>query len=288
MTPPNGDRIVLEHLRIAFIGGGNMAQSLIGGLVKQGCPPECITAADPRPEQLETLAQRFAICVTPDNLEAAAEADVVVFAVKPQVFREAARPMAGTVRDRRPLVISIAAGVAEPDIRDWLGGEAAVVRVMPNTPALVGAGAAALYANARVTPRQRSLAQAILEAVGAAVWIDDESLMDAVTALSGSGPAYFFLLMELMESAAAELGLPADTAHRLTLQTAYGAARMAMDSGQSPATLRQQVTSPGGTTAAALATFEAADLRALVSRALTAARDRGRQLAKESAKGNNT
>jgi len=276
---------VLQNLKIAFIGGGNMAASLAGGLVKRGCAPERITVADPRPEQLELLAEKFGVCVTPDNLEAASEADVLVFAVKPQVFREAATPLAGRVGTRRPLVISVAAGITEPDIRTWLGGDAAVVRVMPNTPALVGAGAAALYANRQVTPAQRELAQAILEAVGIAVWIEDESLMDSVTALSGSGPAYFFLLMELMEAAALELGLPAEAARRLTQQTAYGAARMALESGEAPAVLRKQVTSPGGTTAAALAVFQEAGLGATVTRALTAARDRGRQLSQESAKG---
>ena len=276
---------MLHDLNIAFIGGGNMARSLIGGLVKQGCKPECITVSDPRPEQLEQLAEAFGVCVTPDNLEAASKAAMLVFAVKPQVFRAAATPLAGTVRARRPLVISIAAGVSEADIGAWLGGEAAIVRAMPNIPALVGAGAAALYANARVSPAQRALAQAILESVGIAVWIEDESLMDAVTALSGSGPAYFFLLMECMEAAGRELGLPAEVARALTQQTAHGAARLVLETGEAPAALRQQVTSPGGTTAAALAVFERDKLAAIVTRALTAARDRGRELS-ASAKGN--
>jgi pyrroline-5-carboxylate reductase len=194
------------------------------------------------------------------------------------MFRAAAEPLAATVKARKPLVISIAAGILEPDIRTWLGGEAAVVRAMPNTAALLGAGAAALYANPEVTPAQRATAQALLEAVGTALWIDDESLMDAVTALSGSGPAYFFLLMELMEAAALKLGFTPAVAHALVQQTAYGAARMAVESGKTPAELRTQVTSPGGTTAAALAVFEEAKLAAIVGRALTAARDRGRQL----------
>jgi pyrroline-5-carboxylate reductase len=275
---------VLQNLNITFIGGGNMASSLAGGLVKRGHAPERITLADPRPEQLEALAEKFGVCVTPDNLEAASEAEVLVFAVKPQVFRDAALPLAEAVRVHRPLVISVAAGIAESDIRNWLGGDAAIVRAMPNMPALVGAGAAALYANDRVTAEQRALAQAILESVGIAVWIEDESLMDAVTALSGSGPAYFFLLMEFMEAAGRELGLPAEVARRLTQQTAYGAARLALASGEAPAALRKQVTSPGGTTAAAVAVFEDGKLGAMVARALTAARDRGRQLS-ESARG---
>jgi pyrroline-5-carboxylate reductase len=207
-----------------------------------------------------------------------------VFAVKPQVFRTTAELLAEPVAHRRPLVISIAAGINEPDIRRWLGGSAAIVRVMPNTPALLGAGAAALFANAAVSPAQRATAQAMLEAVGLALWIEDESLMDAVTAVSASGPAYFFLLMELMEAAARELQLPAEMARRLVLQTAFGAARMALESEADAAALRRQVTSPGGTTAAALKVFETGELGALVLRALTAARDRGRELSRESAK----
>ena len=269
---------MLQDLNLAFIGGGNMASALAGGLIKQGCRPERITVAEPRPEQLEALKNRLGVRVTQDNLEAARSAEVLVFAVKPQMFRTAAAPLAETVRARKPLIISIAAGILEPDIRAWLGGEAAVVRAMPNTAALLGAGAAALYANPAVTPKQKALAQALLEAVGMALWIDDESLMDAVTALSGSGPAYFFLLMELMQAAGTKLGLPPEAAARLVQQTAYGAARMALESGETPAALRKQVTSPGGTTAAALAVFEEAGLAAMVERALTAARDRGRQL----------
>jgi pyrroline-5-carboxylate reductase len=277
---------VLQDLDLAFIGGGNMARSLIGGLVKQGCDPRRIRVADPSAEQRALLTARFPVHATADNTEAAQGAGLLVFAVKPQMLRGAAEGLAATVRAERPLVVSIAAGVMEPDLRAWLGGEAAIVRAMPNTPALLGAGAAALYANPRVTPAQKVLAESLLKAVGTALWIEDESLMDAVTALSGSGPAYFFLLMECMEAAALELGLPADTARRLTLQTAYGAARMALESGESPAALRRQVTSPGGTTAAAIGAFEAAGLGAIVTRALTAARDRGRQLSKDSAKGN--
>jgi pyrroline-5-carboxylate reductase len=276
---------VLQDLRLAFIGGGNMARSLIGGLVQKGCDPKRISVADPSAEQRALLTQRFPVQVTADNRVAAEGADLLVFAVKPQMLRAAAEGLAASVRTKRPLIVSIAAGINEPDLRAWLGGEAAIVRAMPNTPALLGVGAAGLYANNAVTPAQRALAQSLLEAVGTALWIEDESLMDAVTALSGSGPAYFFLLMELMEAAALDLGLPATAARQLTQQTAYGAARMALESGEAPATLRKQVTSPGGTTAAALVVFDEAELAAIVARALTAARDRGRQLS-ESAKGN--
>ena len=276
---------MLQDLRLAFIGGGNMARSLIGGLVQKGCDPRRISVADPSAEQRALLTQRFPVMATADNRAAAEGADLLVFAVKPQMLRAAAEGLAAPLRGKRPLIVSIAAGISEPDLRSWLGGEAAIVRAMPNTPALLGAGAAGLYANSSVSAAQRALAQSLLEAVGTALWIEDESLMDAVTALSGSGPAYFFLLMELMEAAALDLGLPAATARQLTQQTAYGAARMALESGEAPAALRKQVTSPGGTTAAALAVFEDAKLAAIVARALTAARDRGRELS-ESAKGN--
>ncbi|HEV2332005.1 MAG TPA: pyrroline-5-carboxylate reductase [Gammaproteobacteria bacterium] len=277
---------MLQNLNLAFIGGGNMARSLIGGLVQKGCDPRRIRVADPSVEQLKLISARFPVEAVNDNLKAAAGADVLVFAVKPQVLKATAEGLADEVRRSRPLVISIAAGVTEPDLKAWLGGEAAIVRVMPNTPALLGAGAAALWANPAVSAAQKAIAQAMLEAVGIALWIEDESLMDAVTALSGSGPAYFFLLMELMEAAALELGLPPAAARQLTLQTAFGAARMALESGEPPAALRRQVTSPNGTTAAAIGAFEAAGLGDIVTRALTAARDRGRQLSKDSAKGN--
>jgi pyrroline-5-carboxylate reductase len=273
--------LLLASLHIGFIGGGNLARSLIGGLVQKGCSPGRIRVADPSAEQRELLAQRFGVKTSGDNREAAGGADVLVFAVKPQMFRQAALSLTGQVTKDKPLVISVAAGIATRDIVRWLGGRAVVVRAMPNTPALIGAGAAGLYATSQVSAEQRSIAAALLEAVGTALWIDDESLMDAVTALSGSGPAYYFLLMELMESAARELGLPPDAARRLALQTAYGAARMALESGQTPAELRTQVTSRGGTTAAAVKVFEAAGLGGIVLRALTAARDRGREMSRE-------
>lgn len=272
---------MLDALRIGFIGGGNMAQSLIGGLLQKGCPPKNLLVADPSTEQRARLSERFGIRAIGENSEASQGADVLVFAVKPQVFRQAAAPLAGQVNRSHPLVISVAAGVATADIVRWLGGQAAVVRAMPNTPALVGAGAAALFATAEVSDKQRSIAQAMLEAVGLALWIEDEGLMDAVTALSGSGPAYFFLLMECMEAAGQGLGLSSDTARRLALQTAYGAARMGLESGSDPATLRRQVTSPNGTTAAALKVFEDSGIGGIVLRALTAARDRGRQMSRE-------
>ncbi|HEY3860032.1 MAG TPA: pyrroline-5-carboxylate reductase [Gammaproteobacteria bacterium] len=272
---------MLDELRIAFIGGGNMARSLVGGLIDKGCKPGRLSVSEPNAEQRALIAKRFPVRMSADGAAAAQDADVLVFAVKPQVMQVAAKSVAAAVQTRNPLIVSIAAGVTSADLDRWLGGGNAIVRVMPNTAALLGAGAAGLYATSNVSVDQRAMAQALMEAVGTALWVDDESLMDAVTALSGSGPAYFFLLMECMEAAALELGLPAETARALTLQTALGSARMALESGEAPATLRRQVTSPNGTTAAALKAFEDGKFAALVKQALSAARDRGRQLARE-------
>ena len=277
---------MLTDLRIAFIGGGNMARSIVGGLIAKGCKPGRVSVSEPDPEQRALMAKQALVRMSEDGASAAQDADLVVFAVKPQVMKAAAEQLAPVLGAKRPLVVSVAAGIATPDLDRWLGGGHAIVRVMPNTPALLGAGAAGLYANRKTSVEQRATAQALMEAVGTALWIEDESLMDAVTALSGSGPAYFFLLMECMETAALELGLPAEAARSLTLQTAFGAARMALESGRAPAELRRQVTSPNGTTAAALQVFDDEKLRAIVLKALTAARDRGRALSKEAGEGN--
>lgn len=271
----------MAHDNICFIGGGNMAGSLIGGLIAGGCKPDTLWVADPSDEQRETLVERFGIQVSADNAEAAADAEIIVLAVKPQMLQKAVAPLSKVIERNHPLIISIAAGIAEPDIRRWLGGSPAIVRAMPNTPALVRSGATALYGNEFVTDAQRDKAESILRAVGIVQWVEDETLMDAVTALSGSGPAYFFLLMEVLEAAGKSLGLPAEAAHLLTLQTAYGAAKMALESADSPETLRKRVTSPGGTTEAALEVLQDADIHALFRHAVHAARDRGRALSKE-------
>jgi pyrroline-5-carboxylate reductase len=263
---------------IVFIGGGNMATALINGLVADGYDPGRIWACDTDREKLANLAACCSIRITNDNPAAVAQADVVVLAVKPQVLEQVARELAAPIAARRPLVISIAAGVRETALREWLGGEVTLVRTMPNTPAMIQAGATVLHAGPGVTAADRDLAESILRAVGLTRWVEDEGLMDAVTALSGSGPAYFFLVMEAMEAAALELGLEADTARLLTLQTALGAARMAMESSDSPARLRERVTSPGGTTERALGVLEEGGLRRLFLEALTAARDRSVEL----------
>jgi len=269
----------MKNVTIAFVGGGNMARSLIGGLLADGMPPQNIWVADPNESVLRGHQQRFAVHTTADNGEAVRHAQVIVLAVKPQVAKDVAQTLGPAVRDRQPLVISIAAGIRESDLRGWLGIDTAIVRTMPNTPALVGSGATALFANPAVNKEQKNLAESILRAVGMTLWVDDEGLMDAVTALSGSGPAYFFLIMEAMEQAGHRLGLPHDTARLLTLQTAFGAAKMALESNEELSALRQRVTSPGGTTERAVKVLQEHRLEAVFDEALRAAHQRSVELA---------
>lgn len=269
----------MKNCKLAFIGAGNMARSLIGGLIANGFDPQQIHVADPVAESLQNLAAQYPVHISTDNLEVIKQADVVILAVKPQQLQTVLKQI-GPQWSPQALLISIAAGVRLDAISRWLGHDnAAVVRAMPNTPSLVQAGAAALYANAHVSTEQHELAESILRAVGLALWVDDETKMDAVTALSGSGPAYFFLVMEAMEAAAAELGLPQETARLLCLETAFGAAKMALESDESAAKLRQRVTSPGGTTERAIHELEDGGLHGLFENALVAAALRARELA---------
>jgi pyrroline-5-carboxylate reductase len=267
---------------IAFVGGGNMARSLIGGLVRQGAAPDRIAVAEPNAELRDALARDFGVAVHADGAAASAGADVIVLAVKPQVMRPVCEALQPAVRQRGAVLLSIAAGIRMEQLDAWCGGNTAVVRSMPNTPALIGAGASGLCANARVTPAQRQAAETILAAAGAVVWIEREEHMDIVTALSGSGPAYFFLLAEALEDAAVAQGLPRDAARLLAEQTALGAGRMLREDGETAAVLRQRVTSPGGTTQAALDRFAAHGLRDIVADAVAAATERGRELAARS------
>jgi pyrroline-5-carboxylate reductase len=267
--------------RLAFIGGGNMAAALISGLTKRGLPRERLVVADPSQPQLDRLVRDFGIQAAADNASAVQEAEVVVLAVKPQQMRAVALGLAPHLASSRPLLISVAAGIPHAALVRWFGPHVPVIRAMPNRPALNGFGATGLYAPAGVGAANRALAETIMAAVSATVWVEHESQMDTVTALSGSGPAYFFLFMEALEAAAHERGLPTDIAHRLTLETAFGAAQMARHSTDSLATLREQVTSKGGTTAAALAVFDAAGLRAIVGHAVAAADRRSAELAAE-------
>ena len=271
----------MNNTTLTFIGGGNMAGSLIGGLIADDWDPARIRVADTSTQRLEQLSQQFPIKTTTSNTDAADQADIIVLAVKPQVIKSVAQELADIVTQQQPLVVSIAAGIPASALGNWLGKSTAIVRAMPNTPAMVQSGAAALYANASVSEDQRSIAESILRAVGIVIWVDDEAQMDAVTALSGSGPAYFLLFMEALQMAGQELGLPKDTARLLALQTAFGAAKMALESNEDAATLRHQVTSPGGTTEHAIRTFQEGEFETLVSKALLAAATRSRELAAE-------
>lgn len=269
---------------IGFIGAGNMASALVGGLLARGFAPKRLGLADPNPAQLAHFDDRKLFTST-DNAALVARSDVLVLAVKPQVMAQVLQPLAEVVQAKRPLIVSIAAGIPVTSLERWLGGALPIVRAMPNTPALVQTGATGLYANASVSLDQQRLAEDILGAVGMTVWVEGEALIDAVTAVSGSGPAYFFLVMEAMMAAGEQLGLDAKTARALTLQTALGAAQMAITADVGPDELRRRVTSPGGTTERALASFEAAGLRAAFVQALTAARDRGRELGEQLGRG---
>ena len=276
MATPDSSRPTTDA--IAFVGGGNMARSLVGGLVARGRAAGTIRIAEPVAALREALAHDFGVRVFADNAEAVAGADTWVLAVKPQVMRQVCEGLAAQAQASRPLVVSIAAGITSTQLERWLGGALAVVRTMPNTPALLGAGVTGLFANARVDAGQRTATEALLSAAGQTVWIDDEARMDAVTALSGSGPAYVFLLAEAMQAAGEAEGLPAEAARTLALRTILGAARMLTEGEEPPAELRRRVTSPGGTTQAAIETFEAGGFRALVARAIRAAAERGRPL----------
>jgi pyrroline-5-carboxylate reductase len=263
---------------IAFIGGGNMARSLVGGLLARGWGASRIHVADPNPSTREAMAADFSVSTHAVNLEAASRANVWVLAVKPQMMHAVATAMAELAQRRRPLLVSIAAGITSAQLERWFGGQLAVVRAMPNTPSLLGAGATGLYANPQVSQAQRALVEELLAAAGITRWVEEESLMDTVTALSGSGPAYVFLLAEAMQAAAERQGLAPEAARELTLQTLHGAARMLMESGEDAATLRKRVTSPDGTTQAALESFESMGFRETVARAIAAATRRGGEL----------
>ena len=271
----------MQHTKIGFIGGGNMAASLIGGLVADGTTPSQIRVHEPDSQRAESLQQQFSVQLAADNTSLIADSDIVVLAVKPQVLREVCEQIAATVQEKRPLILSVAAGIRISDIDRWLGEGNAIVRTMPNTPALVQCGATGLYANTLVDEQQREAAERIMRAVGLTQWLENEALMDAVTALSGSGPAYFFLVIEALEQAGCKLGLSEEASRMLALQTAFGAAKMALESSEPAAELRRRVTSPGGTTERAVGILEEGDIRGLFEQALSGARDRAQELAEE-------
>lgn len=271
----------MKQLEIAFIGAGNMASSIIGGLIEQGMSASQLRAADPFPESLQRLRDATGIVTHTDNNAAIEGANVVILAVKPQVMAEVLADISATVARQNTLVISIAAGITIASMERGLGDSTAIVRCMPNTPALLQAGATALYANPHTRDDQVAAAQQILAAVGTTSWVDEEPQLDAVTALSGSGPAYFFLFMEAMMNAGVKLGLDADTSRQLAIQTGLGACRMAAEGEVDLLELRRRVTSPGGTTQAAVESFEAQDLRGIIETAMQAALDRAQEMARE-------
>ncbi len=274
----------MSNPRIAFIGAGNMAASLIGGLRAQGMDSKQLCASDPGAEQRSKIAGEHGIDVFADNADAVNGADVVVLSIKPQAMKSVCLALAPHLKSNQ-LVVSIAAGITCASMQTWLSTPTIptrpIVRCMPNTPALLRQGVSGLFANSDVSGDQRAQAEQLLSAVGVALWLDEEHLIDAVTAVSGSGPAYFFLLIEAMTAAGEKLGLPAATAAQLTLQTALGAARMAVASDVDAAELRRRVTSPAGTTEAAIKSFQAGGFEALVEQALNAAAHRSAELAEQ-------
>lgn len=268
---------------ITFIGGGNMATAIIAGLLADGLPAGQIEVVDPSSEACTHLSARFGV-TTHTSLDLAAVHPLLVLAVKPQQMPAVAALLAGRLKDQ--LVISIAAGIRCADLSRWLGGHGKLVRTMPNTPAMVGAGITGLYASAEIDAESRSQAEAVLRAVGAAVWVERESDLDWVTAISGSGPAYVFYFIEALEQAARAGGLAPETARHLALHTVFGAAKLALEAGEEPAVLRARVTSKGGTTERALASMAADDLAGLVTRAAQAAAARSAELGDELGKMN--
>lgn len=279
-TPPtsSSNPATPAPAKIAFIGGGNMARSLVGGLIAHGTDPACIHVAEPMAELREALQRDFGVQVHEHADAAAVDASVWVLAVKPQVIREVCRGLSTIASVRMPLVVSIAAGITSAQLARWFGTKLPIVRTMPNTPALLRAGITGLYANAETSKEQRAHADALMHAAGPTIWLEDEALMDAITAVSGSGPAYLFLLAEAMQAAAEAEGLAPGQARVLVAQTLFGAARMLNESHETAADLRRRVTSPKGTTEAAIQTFEAGGFRPLVKDAIHAARIRGAEL----------
>lgn len=267
--------------QIGFIGGGNMASSLIGGLVSDGYPADKITVADLDANKLAYLSETLGVNSTQDSGSLALDVDILVLAVKPQHMQSVAESVKEQVQKKKPVVVSIAAGIRVEAMQRWLGDTIPMVRCMPNTPALVKAGATGLYANEHVSNNQKDQVESLLRAVGVTVWLDTESELDAVTALSGSGPAYFFMAMEALEAAAIEAGLDQKTAQLLTQETALGAAKMALASSDSAGVLRERVTSPGGTTERALGVMNERGLPDIYKQAVLAARDRSIELSDE-------
>ncbi len=269
----------MKSLRIGFLGGGNMARALIGGLIARGTPAAQLSVGEPSETAREQLTRDFQVRATADNRSAIQDCALVILAVKPQEAGKVLQPLASGLQAAGSVLVSVAAGIRIASLNAWAGADVPVIRTMPNRPALIGAGVTGMYAAARVTADQRRLAEQTLQAAGQTVWVEHESDLDVVTALSGSGPAYFFLLAELMMQAAVDQGLAPDAARRLAVGTLQGAGALAGAADADLVRLRQEVTSKGGTTEAAVGAFAAADLRAIVARAIQAATRRSRELA---------
>jgi pyrroline-5-carboxylate reductase len=263
--------------KIVFIGGGNMASCLIGGMIANGFSSQDITVSEPNQDSRERIASTHGVLTTADNIAAVSTADIVVLAVKPQIMGSVAKPLAAAL-EHKPIIVSIAAGIPVNALQNWMGQTLKIVRAMPNTPAMVQSGATGLFANQSLDDDQHAIIENIFSAVGYACWVTQESDIDVVTAVSGSGPAYFFLIYEAMLKVAQELGLDSQTASQLTLHTALGAARLALASDSAPDELRKQVTSPGGTTQAAIESFQAQDLENIFRTAMTSALERAKEM----------
>jgi pyrroline-5-carboxylate reductase len=270
----------MSNYRVGFIGGGNMARALAGGLISSGYPTHKLMIADPDPERRTTLTRDLpGVALTLSNDDVASSVDCLVLAVKPQLMRDVCTGIAKSVQAKRPLIISVAAGTHSRDIDNWLGAELAIVRVMPNQPALLLQGASGLYANDLTSNDQRDRATEVLSAVGSVVHVHDEDSIDAVTAISGTGPAYFYFLIDMLIQSAEQFGLDSQAAHKLVMDTAKGSAALAAVSGESMEAMIEHVRSPGGTTAAAFDVFDDQNVRDIFAKAFTAARDRAVQLA---------
>jgi pyrroline-5-carboxylate reductase len=271
----------MSNGHLAFLGGGNMGRALIGGLLRRGTRPEHISVGESFAPVRDALSADFGIQATPDNAVAVEAASVIVVAVKPQIAGNVLTALQPVLQRTRPLVISIAAGIRVEALETWCGAGVPVVRAMPNRPALVGAGATGLFAPASVASAQRDAAEKVMQAVGEVIWVASEDHIDVVTALSGSGPAYFFLLAELLAQGATDLGLEPSTARRLAIATLHGAGQLAHAGDGDLARMRADVTSKGGTTEAAVKSLGEADLRGIIARALEAATRRSRELAEQ-------
>ena len=270
----------MDKPRLAFIGGGNMAKSLIGGLIDKGFSSRCISVSDPVKENLDQLNRKFGIATTSDNTIVVKNVDLIVLCVKPQILESVCKEIQASL-NQTPPAISIAAGIPLSLLMDWLGEDTPIIRCMPNTPALVQSGAAGMFANQKVDKKLRNLAEEIFDAVGLCCWLEKEEDIDLVTAVSGSGPAYFFLFMEAMEKVAIDLGLDQEISRKLIIQTVLGAAKMAAESDMNPSELRSCVTSPGGTTEKAVNAFLEGGIMGLFNKAMNKALERATEMAKE-------